>query len=135
MTSMFNTPDSPAKTPGGYTTQGGNFWTLITPEIWKVLHAVLQLGQRRHQFGQPSLSLQVGLHVAHGNVADEADSGGSREALIDAGPDRLIQVGPVFTRVRVVPGAGIQLDGSPSMLICTDGSSSPNRSTPVSSSI
>jgi integrase len=39
---MFNTPDSPAKTPGGYTTQGGNFWTLITPEIWKVLHAVLQ---------------------------------------------------------------------------------------------
>ncbi len=41
MTSMFNTPDSPAKTPGGYTTQGGNFWTLITPEIWKVLHAVL----------------------------------------------------------------------------------------------
>jgi hypothetical protein len=43
MTSMFNTPDSPAKTPGGYTTQGGNFWTLITPEIWKVLHAVLQI--------------------------------------------------------------------------------------------
>ena len=41
MTSMFNTPDSPAKTPAGYTTQGGNFWTLITPEIWKVLHAVL----------------------------------------------------------------------------------------------
>jgi hypothetical protein len=41
---MFNTPDSPAKTPGGYTTQGGNFWTLITPEIWKVLHAVLHLG-------------------------------------------------------------------------------------------
>jgi hypothetical protein len=41
---MFNTPDSPAKTPGGYTTQGGNFWTLITPEIWKVLHAVLQAG-------------------------------------------------------------------------------------------
>ncbi|MFA7174840.1 MAG: hypothetical protein WC340_15805, partial [Kiritimatiellia bacterium] len=37
-----NTPDSPAKTPEGYTTQGGNFWTLITPEIWKVLHAVLQ---------------------------------------------------------------------------------------------
>ncbi len=42
MTSMDNTPDSPAKTPEGYTTQGGNFWTLITPEIWKVLHAVLQ---------------------------------------------------------------------------------------------
>jgi hypothetical protein len=41
---MDNTPDSPAKTPVGYTTQGGNFWTLITPEIWKVLHAVLQQG-------------------------------------------------------------------------------------------
>ena len=41
MTSMDNTPDSPAKTPEGYTTQGGNFWTLITPETWKVLHAVL----------------------------------------------------------------------------------------------
>jgi len=38
---MDNTPDSPAKTPEGYTTQGGNFWTLITPETWKVLHAVL----------------------------------------------------------------------------------------------
>ena len=25
-----------------HTTQGGNFWTLITPETWKVLHAVLQ---------------------------------------------------------------------------------------------
>ena len=51
MTSMDNTPDSPAKTPEGYTTQGGNFWTLITPEIWKVLHAVLQqsrLGQFEH---------------------------------------------------------------------------------------
>ena len=31
---------TPPVTPGGYTTQGGNFWTLITPEIWKVLHAV-----------------------------------------------------------------------------------------------
>jgi hypothetical protein len=41
---MDNTPDSPAKSPVGYTTQGGNFWTLITPEIWKVLHAVLQPG-------------------------------------------------------------------------------------------
>jgi len=38
---MDNTPDSPAKSPVGHTTQGGNFWTLITPEIWKVLHAVL----------------------------------------------------------------------------------------------
>ncbi|MDZ4317076.1 MAG: hypothetical protein U0989_20220, partial [Azonexus sp.] len=41
MTSMDNTPDSPAKTPVGYTTRSGNYWTLITPEIWKVLHAVL----------------------------------------------------------------------------------------------
>ena len=43
MTSMDNTPDSPAKTPEGYTTQGGNYWTLITPEIWNVLHTVVQL--------------------------------------------------------------------------------------------
>ncbi|MBP7658007.1 MAG: hypothetical protein KA742_15860, partial [Pseudoxanthomonas sp.] len=48
MTSMDNTPDSPAKTPEGYTTQGGNFWTLITPEIWKVLHAVLHFYCLRH---------------------------------------------------------------------------------------
>ena len=47
MTSMDNTPDSPAKTPVGYTTQGGNFWTLITPEIWKVLHAVLHFSTTR----------------------------------------------------------------------------------------
>ena len=46
MTSMDNTPDSPAKTPVGYTTQGGNYWTLITPEIWKVLHAVLHQLER-----------------------------------------------------------------------------------------
>ena len=38
---MDNTPDSPAKSPVGYTTQGGNYWTLITLEIWKVLHAVV----------------------------------------------------------------------------------------------
>ena len=42
MISMDNTLDSPAKTPVGYTTQGGNYWTLITPEIWKGLYAVLQ---------------------------------------------------------------------------------------------
>jgi len=40
---MDNTPDSPAKSPVGYTTQGGNYWTLITLEIWKVLHAVLHV--------------------------------------------------------------------------------------------
>jgi hypothetical protein len=40
MTCMDNTPDSPAKAPDGCTTRGGNFWTLVTPEIWKVLHAV-----------------------------------------------------------------------------------------------
>jgi len=44
---MDNTPDSPAKTPVGYTTQGGNYWTLITPEIWKVLHAVLHAAMLR----------------------------------------------------------------------------------------
>jgi hypothetical protein len=38
---MNNTPDSPAKTPDDRTDQGGNYWTLFTPGIWKVLHAVL----------------------------------------------------------------------------------------------
>jgi hypothetical protein len=28
--------------PDDRTTQGGNYWTLFTPGIWKVLHAVLQ---------------------------------------------------------------------------------------------
>src|SRR3954453_9928056 len=39
--SMNNTPDSPAKTPDDCTDQGGNYWTLFIPGIWKVLHAVL----------------------------------------------------------------------------------------------
>jgi hypothetical protein len=39
---MNNTPDSPAKPPDDRTDQGGNYWTLFTPGIWKVLHAVLQ---------------------------------------------------------------------------------------------
>src|ERR1700722_19300486 len=38
---MNNTPDSPAKPPDDRTDQGGNYWTLFTPGIWKVLHAVL----------------------------------------------------------------------------------------------
>ncbi len=28
--------------PDDRTTQGGNYWTLFTPGIWKLLHAVLQ---------------------------------------------------------------------------------------------
>jgi hypothetical protein len=40
---MSSTPDSPAKMPDDRTTQGGNYWTLFTPGIWKLLHAVLQL--------------------------------------------------------------------------------------------
>jgi hypothetical protein len=38
---MNNTPDSPAQTPDDRTDQGGNYWTLFTPGIWKDLHAVL----------------------------------------------------------------------------------------------
>src|SRR5208283_1571441 len=40
---MNNTPDSPAKPPDDCTYQGGNYWTLFTPGIWKVLHAVLHV--------------------------------------------------------------------------------------------
>ncbi|MFL5254656.1 MAG: MnhB domain-containing protein [Rhodopila sp.] len=39
---MNNTPDSPAKPPDDRMDQGGNYWTLFTPGIWKVLHAVLE---------------------------------------------------------------------------------------------
>ncbi|MFL5253749.1 MAG: hypothetical protein ACJ8AI_12790, partial [Rhodopila sp.] len=38
-----NTPDSPAKPPDDRMDQGGNYWTLFTPGIWKVLHAVLDV--------------------------------------------------------------------------------------------
>jgi len=43
---MNNTPDSPAQTPDDRTDQGGNYWTLFTPGIWKALHAVSQSGAR-----------------------------------------------------------------------------------------
>src|SRR3954453_8726359 len=45
---MNNTPDSPAKTPDDRMDQGGNYWTLFTPRIWKVLHAVLESQGPRH---------------------------------------------------------------------------------------
>jgi hypothetical protein len=41
---MSNTPDSPAQTLDYRMDQGGNFWPLFTPGIWKGLHAVLQSG-------------------------------------------------------------------------------------------
>ena len=34
-------PDSPAQMPDDRTDQGGNYWMLFTPGIWKYLHAVL----------------------------------------------------------------------------------------------
>jgi hypothetical protein len=37
---MCNTQDAPAKKPDDRMNQGGNYWTLFTPGIWKVLHAV-----------------------------------------------------------------------------------------------
>jgi hypothetical protein len=39
--SISNTPDSPAQKLDDRMSRGGNFWTLFTPGIWKVLHAVL----------------------------------------------------------------------------------------------
>jgi hypothetical protein len=46
---MNNTPDSPAKPPDDRMDQGGNYWTLFTPGIWKVLHAVLQNKRQNRQ--------------------------------------------------------------------------------------
>lgn len=40
--------------------QGGNFWTLFTPEIWKVLHAVLQLDDYlRQQLKNPAIGMRL----------------------------------------------------------------------------
>lgn len=39
--SMDNTPGFSGKAPDGCTTRGGNYWTLIAPGTWKVLHADL----------------------------------------------------------------------------------------------
>ena len=74
MTSMDNTPDSPAKTPEGYTTQGGNFWTLITPEIWKVLHAVLQ-GRREDSKKWLTEAAKCGDTEAMRQLIEEFDHG------------------------------------------------------------
>jgi len=38
---MINTPDSPAQTLDDRMILDGNFRTLFTPGIWKLLHAVL----------------------------------------------------------------------------------------------
>jgi hypothetical protein len=51
---MSNTPDSPAQTPDDRMIQGGNYWTLFTPGIWKVLHAVLH-GPTSQLAGAPGL--------------------------------------------------------------------------------
>ncbi|MDO8890482.1 MAG: hypothetical protein Q7V00_01415, partial [Sulfurimicrobium sp.] len=59
MTSIDNTPVSPAQIPDGYTPRGGNYWTLFTPEIWKVLHAVLQDNVRKHILATPPSSPQA----------------------------------------------------------------------------
>jgi len=40
---MINTPDSPAQMLDDRMILGGNFWTLFTPGIWKLLHAVLHV--------------------------------------------------------------------------------------------
>src|ERR1700709_1282857 len=50
---MNNTPDSPAKPPDDRTDQGGNYWTLFTPGIWKVLHAVLDPGAAGRHADRP----------------------------------------------------------------------------------
>jgi hypothetical protein len=58
--SINNTPDSPAKPPDDRTDQGGNYWTLFAPGIWKALHAVLRLlfaGARGPEHANRSVSL------------------------------------------------------------------------------
>lgn len=42
MMSMDNTLGFSGKIPDVYTNRGGNYWTLFTPETWKVLRTYLQ---------------------------------------------------------------------------------------------
>jgi hypothetical protein len=51
---MCNTPDAPAKKPDDRMNQGGNYWTLFTPGIWKVLHAVFHRDGRARPKGRKS---------------------------------------------------------------------------------
>ncbi len=43
--------------------QGGNFWTLFTPGIWKLLHAVLQAYRLRWQIELAFKRLKSLLHI------------------------------------------------------------------------
>ena len=42
--------------------QGGNYWTLFTPGIWKVLHAVLHVdgGEEEREREQAKLYAKIG---------------------------------------------------------------------------
>jgi hypothetical protein len=58
---MTNAPESPAQRPDDRMILGGNFWTLFTPRIWKVLHAVLHVSCHREgelpvHLGQPTMA-------------------------------------------------------------------------------
>src|SRR5208283_1199553 len=80
---MNNTPDSPAKPPDDCTYQGGNYWTLFTPGIWKVLHAVQQQFEQGRLFGaRPGLRLaqgdQIAPEIAAAVDVDEAGQGHGR---------------------------------------------------------
>src|SRR6478609_2816997 len=81
---MNNTPDSPAKPPDDHMDQGGNYWTLFTPGIWKVLHAVLepgrQLGEVVHR--QAAMALVHRLSQSVADAGADADQG----CLLDAEP-------------------------------------------------
>jgi len=89
MMSIDNTPDSPAKRPDGCTHRGGNYWTLFTPGIWKVFHAVsqaclpLELRLRgkstRQSHGTPifyvDLTVRTGMDMAESlQAANELDT-------------------------------------------------------------
>ncbi|MGK4340949.1 DUF6988 family protein [Stutzerimonas stutzeri] len=71
--SIDNTPDSPAKRPDGCTHRGGNYWTLFTPGIWKVFHAVshphvpvAQLKEFKHYSWRPLSSyVHGGIHAVN----------------------------------------------------------------------
>jgi hypothetical protein len=80
---MNNTPDSPAKPPDDRMDQGGNYWALFTPGIWKVLHAVLH-------FVAIELACKMAGHfVQHGAVGGVAGGDFQRHDLAFVSQEKL----------------------------------------------
>jgi hypothetical protein len=79
---MNNTPDSPAKPPDDRTDQSGNYWTLFTPGIWIVLHAVLHM-MRFFRLTPPSVHQMVLTLEKAGLISRQPGAARSIAVLLD----------------------------------------------------